>query len=191
MDIDLYRRIADGDEAAFASLFNRYYPLLRPFIYKLTRSADKTEEMLQETFMRIWLSRDQLPVIGNVHAWIFTIASRQCLQAIRKDLNDRKKIAVLQQHEAAQVAHTPLDSAQLAEMTRLVAQAIGSMPPQRQLIYRMSREQGLKPAQIAEALSLSVATVKNVLVTALKEIRSHLAASGHVISLLYILLMFF
>jgi RNA polymerase sigma-70 factor (ECF subfamily) len=65
------------------------------------------------------------------------------------------------------------------------------MPPQRQRIYRMSREQGLKPADIAEALSLSVNTVKNVLVTALKEIRNHLAAAGHVISLLYVLIMFF
>ena len=191
MDTDLYKRIADGDEAAFASLFNRFYPLLRPFIFKMTRSADKTEEMLQETFMRVWLNRDQLPEIENMHAWIFTIASRQCLNAIRKDLNHRKKLAALQQQESGTELNTPFDKTQLTEITRLVMEAINKMPAQRQRIYRMSREQGLKHAEIARALSISVATVKNVLVVALKDIRAYLATSGHAISLLYILIMFF
>lgn len=191
MEKELCKRIADGDEVAFASLFNHYYPLLRPFIFKFTRSADKTEEMLQETFMRVWLCRDQLPEIEDLHAWIFTIASRQCLQAIRTELNHRKKITRLQQQEAGLVTNTPLESTQLAEINRLVTQAVNKMPPQRQRIYRMSREQGLKPAAIAEMLSLSVATVKNVLVVALKDIRAHLNASGHMISWFILLVMFF
>jgi len=191
MEKELCMRIADGDEEAFASLFNRYYPLLRPFILKFTHSADKTEEMLQETFMRVWLNRDQLPEIDNLQAWIFTIASRQCLQAIRTELNHRKKLAALQIRESGLDANTPLDATQLAEISRLISQAVNNMPPQRQRIYRMSREQGLKPAAIAEALSLSVTTVKNALVAALKDIRHHLGAAGHTISLVFILIMFF
>jgi RNA polymerase sigma-70 factor (ECF subfamily) len=191
MEKELCMRIADGDEAAFASLFNRYYPLLRPFILKFTHSADKTEEMLQETFMRVWLSRDELPDIENLQAWIFTIAARMCLHALRTELNHRKKLAALQSLEAGQQTTTPLESTQLAEISRLVSEAVNNMPPQRQRIYRMSREQGLKPAAIAEALSLSVATVKNALVAALKDIRHHLGAAGHTISLLYLIVMFF
>jgi RNA polymerase sigma-70 factor (ECF subfamily) len=141
--------------------------------------------------MRVWLSRDQLPEIENVQAWIFTIASRQCLQAIRTELNHRKKLARLQTRETGEEANTPLEATQLAEISRLVSEAVNKMPPQRQRIYRMSREQGLKPAAIAEALSLSVATVKNALVAALKDIRHHLGAAGHAISLLYLLVMFF
>ena len=140
--------------------------------------------------MRVWLNRDQLPGIENVQAWIFTIASRQCLQSIRTELNHRKKLARLQSRETGQEA-TPLEATQLAEISRLVSQAVNNMPPQRQRIYRMSREQGLKPAAIAEVLSLSVTTVKNALVTALKDIRNHLGAAGHAISLLYMLVMFF
>lgn len=192
MEKELCKRIADGDEVAFASLFNRYYPLLRPFILKFTRSADKTEEMLQETFMRVWLNRDQLPGIENLRAWIFTIASRQCLQSIRTELNHRKKLARLQLQEGTRLeANTPLEQTQLAEISRLVSEAVNNMPPRRQRIYRMSREQGLKPAAIAEALSISVTTVKNALVNALKDIRDHLGAAGHAINLLYLLVMFF
>jgi RNA polymerase sigma-70 factor (ECF subfamily) len=189
-DKDLYARIADGDEAAFAVLFNHYYPRLRPFVLKFTASAHGSEEILQETFIRVWLSRDQLPDIENLPAWLYTIASRQCLTALRKDLNTRKKLDHLRLL-TSHVTETPADTAQLSEITRLVHEAITLMPPARQRIYRMSREEGLKPAEIAKTLSLSVSTVKNVLVTALREIRDHLALAGIRVGLLWLLLHFF
>ena len=91
---------------------------------------------------------------------------------------------------ADQHAPLPTDIATLSEINRLVGLAVGRMPPQRQRIYRLSREGGMKPAEIAEKLSLSVNTVKNVLVVALKEIRESLAASGHIIGLLAVLQFF-
>jgi RNA polymerase sigma-70 factor (ECF subfamily) len=69
--------------------------------------------------------------------------------------------------------------AHVAEITRLAGEAISLLPRQRQQIYRLSREAGLKPAAIAEQLSLSVHTVKNALVSALKQIREYLEMAGH------------
>ena len=69
------RCIAEGDESAFTDLFNHYYPALRPFIWKFTGSQTDSEEILQETFIRIWLNRDKLPEIDNMRNWIFTIAA--------------------------------------------------------------------------------------------------------------------
>jgi RNA polymerase sigma factor (sigma-70 family) len=186
----MLQRIAEGDEDVFTRLFQHYYTLLRPFVWKFTQSAADTEEILQETLIRVWLSRDKLPGIDNLHSWIFTIASRQCLSAMRVNLSNRKKMVALEQRETTKVIETPADSAQVAELTRLVGEAVSQMPPQRQRIYRMSREEGLKPAAIAVILSLSVHTVKNVLVTALKEIRDQLTAAGHLVSFLYILFHF-
>lgn len=183
----LQQLIAEGDEEAFAKLFNHYYRLLRPFVWKFTQSQDDTEEILQDTFIRVWLSRDKLPEIENLRGWIFTIASRQCLEAMRRRLNTQKKMAGFQQQEVTRSVETPADCIHLAEITHLVASAIDQMPPQRQRIYRMSREEELKPAEIAEALALSVSTVKNVLVIALKEIRDYLAAAGHNIPLIYVI----
>jgi RNA polymerase sigma-70 factor (family 1) len=187
-DDEFRQRIAEGDEAVFTELFHHYYPQLRPFIRRFSPSEADAEEVLQETFVRIWLSRDKLPGIENLRAWVFTIASRQCLTALRNNLSRRRKLTALSEREAAQA---PVDSASLAEITRLVAEAVQRMPPQRQRIYRLSREEGMKPAAIAGELSLSVSTVKNVLVSALREIREHLAASGHVVGLLYLLEHFF
>jgi len=183
----IQERIAEGDEEAFADLFDHYYTLLRPFVWKFTQSPMETEDILQETFIRVWLSRDKLPDVDNLHSWIFTIASRQCLTLMRGNLSNRKKMGALQQQESTRSIETPADTAQVAEITRLVTIVVNQMPLQRQRIYRMSREEGLKPAAIADKLSLSVQTVKNVLVTALKEIRDQLTAAGHLMSLLYLL----
>src|SRR5258706_4910255 len=88
---ELKRRIAEGDEGAFARLFHQYYNLLRPFVWKFTRRETDAEEILQETFIRVWLNRDKITGIENLRGWIFTIASRICLTHIRKTLNDQKK----------------------------------------------------------------------------------------------------
>lgn len=179
-------RIADGDETAFALFFNHYYPRMLPFVQKFFPGSAQAEEALQETFIRVWLNRDQLPGIENMQAWLYTIASRQCLSALRKELAAKKKQDELARQPLT-MAETPQDTVQAAEIARLVQEAIYKMPPARQRIFRMSREAGLKPAAIAEELSLSVNTVKNTLVTALKEIRDHLAAAGHIVSLIYLL----
>lgn len=184
---DVRQKIAEGDEAAFTELFNHYYTQLRPFVQRFAATETDAEEILQETFVRIWLSRDKLPGITNLRSWIFTIASRQCLTALRSNLNHRRKVTAFGRETVDRLEETPMDSASLSEMTYLVAEAVNRMPPQRQRIYRLSREAGLKPAAIAGELSLSVSTVKNVLVIALKEIRDYLSASGHVVSLLFIL----
>lgn len=177
---DLLQRISEGDEKAFEVVFNEYYPMIRPFVWKLTQSSRDTEEVLQETFIRVWLFRDKILGIDNLRAWIFKVASRECLTLLRKKLHERQKLANWQQDiSGGAVEETPADFAQLSEINRIVKEAINQMPLQRRRIYQMSREEGMKPREIAEALSLSVSTVKNVLVTSLKYIRDYLADAGH------------
>jgi len=59
-----------------------------------------------------------------------------------------------------------------------VEKFIDSMPKQRKRIYKMSREEGLKPAEIAAILSLSVSTIKNTLSTSLRDLRQFLLSMG-------------
>ena len=59
----LFRLTAEGDEKAFTDLFNLFLPKLYPFILKLTRSESVVEEIIQETFIKVWLNRDKLAEI--------------------------------------------------------------------------------------------------------------------------------
>ena len=58
-DNELLSQIAEGDERAFSALYYRYDTMLYVFLMKLTRSEAAAEELLQETFLRLWLHRDK------------------------------------------------------------------------------------------------------------------------------------
>ncbi len=84
-------RVADGDEKAFYTFYDHYSEQLRPFLWKYTRSQTDIEDIIQETFIRIWINRDQLIEVENLQGWIFKIAARIYLNYVSKSLAEKKK----------------------------------------------------------------------------------------------------
>jgi len=177
---DLLQPASEGDERSFALIYKRYYPQLRPFILKYADSALEAEEIIQETFIRVWLSREKLTEIENLHAWIFKIASNEYLSALRKKLKDRERMgALIRNNRPGGAEASPFDLVNIEEIRQAVKEAVASLPAQRRRIYQMSRDEGLKIAEIAERLSISPQTVKNALTACLRYIREYLSAAGH------------
>jgi RNA polymerase sigma-70 factor (ECF subfamily) len=187
---ELLLQIAEGDALAFSQVFRFYYPRLFSFVGRMDQNAANIDEVIQETFIRVWISRDQLPQIGNFRAWLFTIASREAIALIRKNLLKQKAGQAFLMNQPAPGPETPADITHAGEIKRLVEEAVARMPVARRRIYLMSRAEGLKPAEIAARLNLSVNTVKNTLVTALHDIRKFLAVHGHTITPLFLLIFF-
>lgn len=189
---ELLARIAEGDEAAFSQFFNYYYALLKPFVWKFSTVEANREEIIQESFFRIWLHREQLPEVENVRAWVFTVAARVSLGHIRKQFREETKInKLLQQTGEVSESHTPITSLHLAEINRLIRDAVERLSPQRRAIFRMSREDKLKPSEIADQLGISVQTVRNTLTVVLAQIRTHLAKAGYDLNSLVLLTLLF
>lgn len=175
---DLFLRIAEGDESAFRELYRWYGRLLFPFLTKLTDSQDTADEIIQEVFLRIWLYRDKLPTIDHPRAWIFQIGSNQAHTWLKKNMRAAKAIRLHQD------GHTTTDSSVEISLTvnairTLVKQAIEELSPQRKRIYLLQREHGMKAAEIASQLGVSVSTVKNTLLAAAKAIREKVEKAGY------------
>lgn len=184
-------RIAEGDEDAFYLLYTGFRPMLYPFVRDFARSLSDTEDILQEIFLRVWLSRDKLPDVIHIKAWIFKVAARACSEYLRKQLNYSKRISAYESlPEVREERFTPFDKLEITEMQRYINGLVDGMPVQRRRIYQLSRLEGKKPAEIAAMLSLSVGTVKNVLTTAVREIREGLLAAGYPLSAVLYLLIF-
>ena len=168
----LFRLTAEGDEKAFTDLFNLFLPKLYPFILKLTRSESVVEEIIQETFIKVWLNRDKLAEIENPGGWVFTVAANKCYDHLRaRALKDNLFVSATDGPAGSNSTHEWLD---LKELKRLIELAVNDLPEQRKKIYRMSRDQGKTIREIADALQLSPHTVKNTLVISLKFIREYL-----------------
>ncbi len=177
---NLLEQIAQGDEAAFSTLFHAYLDILQNFIMKLTRSATDTEEVVQETFMRLWMGRDKLAEVRSLHAWIYTIAANECYKYLKKRSSREYSVAPIGQTVEGERSNDAVqEGLDLKEVRQLVIEAVGRLPVRRRRIYQMSRDEGMKIPEIAERLRISPNTVKNTLVTSLGFIRKYLADRGH------------
>lgn len=173
---DVLRLAGEGDPAAFSTLFNDYKYKLFGFMYKLTGSVELTEDIIQEVFLKLWSEREILPSIDNFNAYIFRMARNQAINGFKKMARETLALKELL-NEAG--AHSMADEQMSAkEIQNLLDKAIRELPPQQQIVFRLSREEGLKHEEIAEKLNISPGTVKNHMIQALRRLREHIRDHG-------------
>ena len=185
-DKELFQLISEGDETAFRQLFHLYAPRFRALALRITQTAAVTEDIIQETFLRLWISRDKLKEIEHPPAWLLRIALYQCFTYLRKQAAHHKAVSNMLPTEPV---FSPEEDISYAFMREQVGVAVQQLPPQAKRIYLLSREQGLKIPEIAEKLSLSPNTVKNSLVRSLHTIRQHLERLGMLFPILILWLL--
>ncbi|MGN6420483.1 MAG: sigma-70 family RNA polymerase sigma factor, partial [Pseudobacter sp.] len=146
-------------------------------VASLVKSTPVAEEIIQETFLRVWINRDQLPGIDHPRAWIFSIASNICFNHLRSQLRKEKHLRILAGSAAESQAEIPVLT-ELKEMRSAIHDAVDHLSGQRRLIWLLYREQGLKQSEIASQLNISVSTVKNTIAQSLEFIRKHMRTKG-------------
>lgn len=188
----LFDLIAEGDETAFRDLFNLYTPQLYPMILKVTKVENVAEDILQETFLKLWISRDKLREIENPRAWILRIAYFQAFTFLSKKAIHQKAVGKLEDKARLQSQRNDIEETMaFSSLQAVVRKAVSNLPGQTKKIYQLSREQDLKIPEIAKQLNLSEQTVKNTLSRALKFIREYVQRAGHVLFLIALFLKMF
>lgn len=169
-DALLMRRLAAGDEEAFNRLFERHRGKLYDYLVKVTRSAEISEEIVTDVFVKLWIGKELVTEIRQLDAFLHTVAYHKALDFLRTVSRKRRM------HKAYLDSFQPepekgADELLIdAESLQLFKRAVQTLPPKRKLIYMMSREKGLTHEEIARTLNLSPNTVKNSIVTATRVI---------------------
>lgn len=172
---ELFHQIAEfGNEEAFHILFDAYKPKLFSYLYSITKSHEAAEELLQETFLKIWVSRGSLMHVENPERYIVTIARNKALDYLRDIAKNKRLIEQLWLNVTESRNSTTEENLFAAESDELIQKAIHKLSPQKQLIFTLSRHDGLTHEQIASKLNISKNTVKNHLVESLKTIKTYL-----------------
>ncbi len=169
-DEDLLRRIRDDDEQALERLVRRYQRRLGEFARSILRSRDLAEEAVANVFLNIWRRRERVAVKTTVRGYLYAATGNQSL----KLLKERKRHATVWINDVhARHLIDPRSTQSeinLRELHDAIEILVARMPPQRQLIFRLSRLEGLSYWEIAQSLQLSEHTVQNHMTQATRQL---------------------
>lgn len=171
-DNELFLKVKDGDEHAFKELFGKYYSSMCLFARQFLNDYELAEETVQDVFVKIWEKRNLLNIETSVKHYFFRAIRNQCLNRIQHE-----KIKLRYAHKVAELTQQEIDPDQYfleVDLLQRIEKNIDSLPPKRREIFRLSREQGMKYKEIADALNISVKTVEAQMGLALKFLREEL-----------------
>lgn len=177
---ELLLAVADGDEAAFRQLYDRYWNQVFSFAMNYLKMSGWAEDMLQEVFAKIWQKRDSLREVRSFADFLFIVTRNEVITALRQKA---RKEEVYQQyikdHEQKAVLNVQHFT---TDIEKIVTACLSQLNPQQQLIFKLSRENGLTLDEIATQLGVSKKTVSNTLSIILAELRLAFNRHGIVLS---------
>jgi RNA polymerase sigma-70 factor (ECF subfamily) len=166
-DEELLQHIKRGDSKALRVLFERYFVALCCFASQFLKAVDLSEEAVSDVFLNVWLKRDTIEIKTNIKTYLYVAVRNQSLNYLKKNNKYMKDIEIADREEM--ISDLNADGLiQYEEFKECIDSLIRQLPEKRQMIFRMNRLDGLSYKEIAEILSISVNTVQNQMVAAVK-----------------------
>lgn len=161
-----------GDELAFRKVFDQHFHRLYTFCFRFLKNKQHAEEIVHDALLNVWTNKDKLDENRSVLPYLYTITRRLALNALRDIATSQKAMDELWLN-IERLSNETEELVLLNDLRQFTESAVIHLPVQQQLVFRMSRYEGLNYDEIAEKLNLSRNTVKNHLVAALKTLRTH------------------
>src|SRR5690349_6431268 len=174
-EADLVGLVAMEDVRAFEALYRAYHPRLRRFLRGMLRQSTMVDEVLDDTMLVAWRKAHTFDATSRVSTWLFAIAYRQALKALRRldwSLPDPvdEPAAPRDAEPDRELAH-----AQLRERLEGV---LAQLTPEHRAVIEMTYFHGYSCKEIAEVVGCPVATVKTRMFYARRHMKSLLGDEG-------------
>ena len=180
-DLELLRRIAGRDRAAFEALYHRYYRRLFGFAFKITRRPEIVEEVVHEVLFAVWQQADRFDGRSRPSTWILGIAYRKSLKAlaaagVRASVRDDED-----GHESdGEPDRGPGPESLMAarEVASALGRALATLPAEQPAVVELTYFQERSYAEISELIGCPVNTVKTRMFHARRKLRRLLPGMG-------------
>lgn len=172
-DRDLIRKVLEADAAAFDELYERHASAVRRRLVRIVRDEAAADDLLQETFLKLWTRAEQWQATGSVAAWLARIATNLALNHLRS--KRRRPARPLELPESSgdesellvpgwmidNAGLRPDEQAEHAERRAIAARLLGTLPEHQRRVVELAHEAGLDIGEIAEELDIPPGTVKS------------------------------
>lgn len=184
-DIVVIKAFKKGDSKAFELLFNKYHKKLYAYLFRLLNSKEDAEEIVQETFIKIWEKREEFIEGYSFDAFLFKIAKNSFISLTRKKINRE----VFEKHPEiyTKADHNTSENYLIFKETKeIIDTIIEGLPPNRKEIFRLRRIENLSRQEIADKLEISIPTVDNQLMKANNYLKEEFKKYGLLLLILFL-----
>ncbi len=181
---ELVRRTLDGDDWAFAQLFERFRQKVYRISFRFTRDYDDAMDLVQTVFIKVHRSLDSYREEASFATWVSRIATNCGIDLIRQrkrqakvNLDDAKELAEEALVDARQGGPrlSPAAEATNAELGEAIRQAVEDLSDKHRSVFVLHCVEGTPYKEIAETLGISIGTVMSRLFHARRYLRKSLA----------------
>ncbi len=174
-DAELLQAIAGGDRSAFDRLSRRHLDRAYGVALRMTGSRADAQDVVQDVFLRLWQRPDAWrPGQAQFSTWLYRVVVNRCL-----DLKRRPKGTDLDSVDEPQDPDANAEDSLLdAERSRALDSAVNQLPERQKAAIVLTYTAGLRNAEAASAMDISVKAFEALLVRAKRELRDFLAGQG-------------
>lgn len=177
-DLVLLKRLRGGDPDAFSQLMHRLLPQIEQYVYRLTRSREVTDDVVQETFLRLWHNNASFdPAKAKLSTWLHRIAHNLCIDHHHKfarfaPLDDEWEWREQSDTNPNPSSSTDPDTQLLkANQHQALGLALARLPERQRSALVLAYYQGFSNQEVAGILDLSVQAVESLLARARKNLK--------------------
>ncbi|TXN36780.1 RNA polymerase sigma-70 factor [Flagellimonas hymeniacidonis] len=165
----LVEHLKQGDEKAFAHLIQEYHQLLCTFAYNLSKDTGKSEDIVQNVFLKVWEQRSQLKAEYSLKSYLHKLTYNEFIDQTRK----QKSMSSLEKKYVETLNNflEQKDWDQINKVITVVKAEIETLPPKCKKVFTLSKQDGLTNIEISEHLKISVKAVESHMTKAFSILR--------------------
>lgn len=168
--IALQERLGQQDQQALKLIFDHFYPRLYRFAYAFVRSAEISEEIVEDVFIKLWQMETQILSIKKLPVYLYVSTKNRSLNYLKWKKKDLIDYIEDYPSDVEAASFKPDQLLMTGEMAKKIDLAINNLPPRCKLIFKLVKEDGLKYKEVAEILEISPNTVDAQMTNSLKKI---------------------
>jgi RNA polymerase sigma factor (sigma-70 family) len=159
------------EERAFSVFYDRYAPTLLGIIVRIVRDPDQAEDLLQDTFVKIWKNIHQYdPNRGRLFTWMLNIARNTALNSLRSTNN----VGASQIQTLDSVVYTETAKSEPIDVNHLgMTETVQRLDPKHREVVDLIYFLGYTQQEVADQLQLPLGTVKTRTRTALQQLKHY------------------
>jgi|SRR5690606_15947780 len=184
--IDYIKGLQRGSYNDFKKIYALYHDNLYGFVFSLVKSHSISKEIVQETFIKLWVNREKIRADGAFKSYLFKISKNIIVDRLRKQIKSPVFDDYMDYCDILESGESNSDSKMDLDLfVKRLENAKTKLTVRQKEIFELSKEQGKSAKEIAENLAISEQTVYNTLSVALQILKKEVGYTGLAFFLLF------